>query len=71
MSMFEQCQIVIQPLSDEGDDYHYKVTASDDHFELSFKRTGQGEESFSFYSAQEMESVANAMLKIVRLLKMK
>ena len=70
MSMFEHCQIVIQPLSDEGDDYHYTVTATDDHFELSFKRIGNEEEIVGFYSVEEMESVAKAMLKIVKMLKM-
>lgn len=66
--MYEEYQIHVQP----DDDYYYQVTVNESLFEVSYfevyNESGP-RQTLSFGSIQEMEAVANAMLKTIKMLK--
>lgn len=65
--MFEEYKISVQPFDE--DEYHYEVSITDVSYEISYCEVGRETQTLSFGSADEMEAVANAMLKLVKMVK--
>jgi hypothetical protein len=67
--MYEEYQIHVH----HNDAYSYKVIVSESIFEVSYfeyhNESKEPRQTLSFGSIQEMEAVANAMLKTIKMLK--
>ncbi len=65
--MFEEYKISVQPFGEN--DYHYEVSITDLGYYLAYCEVGRETDTIAFGSAEEMEAVANAMLKLVKMVK--